>query len=231
MISKSVDSIHFLSAHIMQCKYETHNGGWILPWLLFFCFVGLFIAWHHTWWQLYNIARTQSGKMVVYMPVCLVVDAGVVIGTLGGYFVVQYDHQWLSGQSECKGGPAGAAYDPSTMHGVGVALLLVGVSLVHIVTSYEYMCGVLSSSKHSFMRRCLYLDLEVLYFVSAALFIGLFLSDNVVASVVLEYTTLIVVFGMSWFNFYVFFRTHERLKHWTVPDHTNDAIFGKNDFP
>ena len=228
VISKSKDSIHFLSAHIMQCKYESEGGAWILPWMLFFCFVGLFIAWHHTWWQLYNVARFQHGKITSYMPVCLVVDVGVLVGVLGGYLVVQYDHQWLSGQSACSGGPTGAPYDPSQFHGVGVILLLIGVSLVHITTSYEYMCGVLSNSEHSFARRCLYLDFEVLYFVSAAFFIILFLTDNVIASVVLEYVTLFVVLGMRWVSFYVFFRTHDRLNRWTVPDHMSDTVFGKN---
>ena len=227
-IASSENNIHFLSAHIMQCKYVGGGYGWILPWLLFFCFSGLFIIWHHTWWKLYSIAQVQHGKTVAYMPVCLVVDAGVVIGVLGGYLVVQYDHKWLSGESSCSGGPAGAAYDPSVLHGIGVIMLLVGVALVHIVTSYEYMCGVLSNGKFSFCRRCLYLDFEVLYFVCAVLFLVLFLTDNVVASVVLEYATLFVVLGMSFFNCYVFFRTHNRLKQWVVPLPAADAVFGKN---
>lgn len=143
----------FLSAHIMQCKYDPESSHRVLPWALLLVLVLLLVQWNQTWHVLCAVQEVQAQYaralgLQQYTNSSLgtmLMDVLVVLGSLGAYLIVQYDHRWLWGPVNCKQGedrPAAAPYNVSQYHGIGVALLLLAVIASHMLTALIYQFRV-----------------------------------------------------------------------------------------
>ena len=144
----------FFSAHIMQCKYATAPWARLLPWALLLALVLVLVQWNQTWRIMCAVLDIQARCAAEYgLPrrgddslacATAAMDLLLILGSVGSYLIVQYDHRWLTGAAPatCAIRPGAAPFDVTPYHGAGVALLIVAVVGSHLFTALLYQFRV-----------------------------------------------------------------------------------------
>ncbi|MBC49792.1 MAG: hypothetical protein CMF24_08740 [Ilumatobacter sp.] len=229
----------FFSAHIMQCKYSDEAWERVLPWGLLLALVLVLVQWNQTWRilcavldiqaqcaQQYGVPRRGDDSLACATAL---MDALLVLGSLGAYLIVQYDHRWLTGAApaSCAVRPGAAPFNVTSYHGTGVALLIVAVFGSHLLTALLYQFRVFPAVRWervdgqrtpapgaahaesaellvaSRYRRYAYINGEAVYVLLALAFVIAYLADGLLTAVWLEYAVLMSGVVLSIYNLFV----------------------------
>lgn len=122
-------SVQYISTHIIQCKYNSNFFLQLIPWFWVLLALWTAIIFDSTNIHLDYKHNTYESHMTFHV----ISSLGIICMTLGSFLVIRFD-EWnlvgVRGSNEY----VGYGYNPGTMHGVGVMLLLIGIFTLNTIT-------------------------------------------------------------------------------------------------
>jgi len=216
--------VHYISHHLMKCKFADNNLDRIIPLVLYILFIFILVLWHETWIAI-TICQEENSTDRDYiseckLPVTILNWIGTILSFTGFYVLIAHDHAIMKQVTdECA---SNFSFNVTDWHFVGVALMFTGVGIVHVMTVLQYMLlnpEVKYSDENTVIvtrhgpryRRVNYAVLDSLYFILILVFVVFFFTEYYHAAIITEYSIAVLIFLTSIYNLFIYGRIAHRI--------------------